>query len=136
MGLSFQNPVRCSLGAAGGSSPSFIYVPCAPAVLKHSSSEDVPLVTAAVPRAVPGGLAGSQLVQQSAKMAVGEIGCRLLEATNVVLNQKCLHHRENNGLFRTGSAPWELRLDGVLQSKRETPRGSWKSSVEYIFGAA
>lgn len=84
----------------------------------------------------PGCLAGSELVKHSGKMSLGEILCRLLRATNTVLNQKCLNHRENNLLFHTGSAPWELHLDGVLQRKRETSHSSWKSSVEYIFRAA
>ena len=65
----------------------------------------------------PGCLAGSELVKHSGKMSLGEILCHLLSATNIVLNQKCLNHRGNNWLFRTGSAPWELHLDGVLQSK-------------------
>lgn len=81
-------------------------------------------------------LAGSELVKPSGKMSLGEILCDLLSATNIVLNQKCLNHRESNWLFHTSSAPWELHLDGLLQRMRETCHSSWKSSVEYIFRAA
>ena len=65
----------------------------------------------------PGCLAGSKLMKHSGRMSLGEILCHLLSASNTVLNQKCLNHRENNWLFHTGSAPWEPHLDGVLQRK-------------------
>lgn len=62
-----------------------------------------------------GCLAGSELVKPSGKMSLGEILCDLLGVTNIVLNQKCLNHRESNWLFHTSSVPWELHLDSVLQ---------------------
>lgn len=132
MGMSFQNSLRYILNTASGLSPSS--VPLVLSLLWNSAfqcpSGDVQLVTAAVLRDTSGCLAGSELVKHSGKMSLGKIFCHLLSATNIVLNQKCLNHRESNWLFHTASVPWELHLGSVLQRKKETSCSSWKSLAE------
>lgn len=107
--MSFQNPVRYSLDPAGRSSPFFVSLVLCHKTQPFSAAQEV------CGWEGPGSLAASELVKHSGKTSLGEILCCLLSATKIVLNQKCLNHRENNWLFHAGSAPWEMHSHGVLQ---------------------